>query len=84
MMDTRIAIIAVIVEEPESIEKLNAILHSYSEYIIGRMGIPYREKRVNIISVAVDAPPDITSAISGKIGALKGINVKTVYSNRGQ
>ncbi len=80
-MNTRIAIIAIIVESPESVEKLNALLHTYSSYIIGRMGIPYREKHVNIMSVAVDAPQDVTAALSGKIGALHGVNVKTVYSS---
>ncbi len=80
-MDKRVAIIGIIVENPESVEKLNAILHIYAEYIIGRMGIPYRERKISIISIAVDAPQDAISALSGKIGKLPGINVKTVYSN---
>lgn len=82
-MDTRIAIIGIIVENPDSVERLNSILHDYSAYIIGRMGIPYRERNISVISVAVDAPSDIINALSGKIGRLPGINAKTVYSNAG-
>ena len=82
-MDTRVAVIAIIVENPDSVEKLNALLHTYAAYIIGRMGIPYREKGVSIISVAVDAPQDAISALSGKVGKLPGIAVKTAYSNVG-
>lgn len=80
-METRVAIIGIIVENEDSVEELNTILHLYGKYIIGRMGIPYREKKINIISVAVDAPQDIISAISGKIGKLPGISAKTAYSN---
>ena len=80
-METRIALMAIIVENENSVEQLNALLHSYGKYIIGRMGIPYREKKVNIISIAIDAPQDTIAALSGKIGSLNGINVKTVYSN---
>lgn len=80
-METRIALIGIIVENPESVEELNHLLHEYGHYIIGRMGIPYRERNLNIISVAIDAPQDIISALSGKIGRLNGIGVKTVYSN---
>ncbi|MBE5877013.1 MAG: iron-only hydrogenase system regulator [Lachnospiraceae bacterium] len=79
-METRIALIGIIVENMDSVEKLNHILHEYGQYIIGRMGIPYREKKVNIISVAIDAPQDIINALTGKIGALEGIGAKTVYS----
>ncbi len=82
-METRIAVIGIIVENTESVEQLNALLHEYGQYIIGRMGIPYREKRVNIISVAIDAPQDVINALSGKIGRLQGISAKTVYSNIG-
>ncbi len=78
--DTRLAIIAIIVEEIEQTEKLNKILHNYSQYIIGRMGIPYQKKNVNVISVVVDAPNDIIGAISGKLGMIDNITVKTVYS----
>lgn len=80
-METRIALIGIIVENPDSVAALNQLLHEYGNYIIGRMGIPYREKKVNIISVAIDAPQDVISALSGKIGRLPGIGVKTVYSN---
>ena len=80
-MDTRIAAIAIIVEDTESVEQLNAILHEYAAYIIGRMGVPYRQRGVNVIMVAVDAPQDTISALSGKIGALPGINAKTAYSS---
>ncbi len=82
-METRIALIGIIVENMESVEQLNALLHEYREYIVGRMGIPYREKNVNIISVAIDAPLDKINALSGKIGRLKGITAKTIYSNIG-
>ena len=81
-METRVAVISLIVTQPEAVEELNAILHTYSSYIIGRMGLPYRQKNVNIICVAVDAPQDIISALSGRIGRLNGIGVKTVYSNK--
>ena len=80
-METRIALIGIIVENSDSVAALNQLLHEYGNYIIGRMGIPYREKHVNIISVAIDAPQDVISALSGKIGRLSGIGVKTVYSN---
>ena len=71
----------IIVENTESVEALNALLHEYGEYIIGRMGLPYREKNINIVSIAIDAPQDTISALSGKIGALQGVSVKTAYSN---
>ena len=71
----------IIVENTESVTGLNALLHEYGEYIIGRMGVPYREKNMNIISVAIDAPQDVINALSGKIGRLDGIGAKTVYSN---
>ncbi|NLK21329.1 MAG: iron-only hydrogenase system regulator [Epulopiscium sp.] len=79
-METRVAIIGIIVESSESVEKLNNILHDYGRYIIGRMGLPYREKNINIISIAIDAPQDIVSALSGKLGRLSGISTKTAYS----
>lgn len=79
-METRIAVIGIVVENPDAVETLNEILHDYREYIIGRMGIPYREKKLNIISIAVDAPQDIISALSGKIGRLKGVSSKTAYA----
>ena len=73
---------AVIVEISDSVEALNALLHEYGEFIIGRMGIPYKTKDINIISIALDAPQDTISALSGKIGKIDGISVKTVYSNK--
>ncbi|MFL0198026.1 TM1266 family iron-only hydrogenase system putative regulator [Clostridium sp. WILCCON 0269] len=79
-MKTRIAIIAIIVENKDSVEKLNSILYEYGEFIIGRMGIPYSKRHINIISIAIDAPNDIISALSGKLGMLPSVNIKTVYS----
>ena len=79
-MDTRVAVISIIVEDEGSAEDINRILHSYRQYIIGRMGIPYREKGINIISVAVDAPENEITALSGKIGRLGGVSTKTAYS----
>ncbi len=79
-MASRVAIVGIIVENPEAVEKLNAILHEYAGYIIGRMGIPYRERKLSIISIAVDAPQDIISAMAGRIGRLSGVSTKTVYS----
>lgn len=80
-METRIALIGIIVENQESVEQLNRLLHEYGSYIVGRMGIPYHRRDVSIISVAIDAPQDIINALSGKIGRLDGISAKTVYSN---
>ena len=80
-METRIAVIGIVVEKSESVEQLNKILHEYGEFIIGRMGIPYRKRGISIISLAVDAPQNIISALSGKIGRLEGVTVKTAYSN---
>ena len=79
-METRVAVMSIIVENPESVEKLNGLLHEHGEYIIGRMGIPYRKRNISIISIALDAPQDIIAALAGKIGNLKGISVKTAYS----
>lgn len=79
-METRVAIIGIIVEREDAVEQLNAVLHAYGKYIIGRMGIPYREKKINIISIAIDAPQDVISALSGKIGRIDGISAKTAYS----
>ncbi|MBS6640189.1 TM1266 family iron-only hydrogenase system putative regulator [Agathobaculum sp.] len=80
-MKTRVAVMGIIVEDVDSVAQLNDLLHTYSKYIIGRMGIPYREKGINIVSIAIDAPQDTISALSGKIGNLPGISVKTAYSN---
>ena len=80
-METRVAVISIIVEKWDMVETLNAILHEYGEFIIGRMGIPYRTKKINIISVAIDAPQNVISTLSGKIGNLGGVSVKIAYSN---
>ncbi len=80
-METRVAVAAIIVEDPASVTPLNDLLHQYSAYIIGRMGIPYKEKNIAIISIAMDAPQDVISALTGKIGRLKGVTVKTTYSS---
>ena len=80
-METRVALIGIVVENPESVEKLNGILHQYGNYIIGRMGIPYPKKQVSVISIAIDAPMNVISALSGKLGMLDGVSSKTVYSN---
>ena len=83
-METKVAVVAVVVEDRDSVERLNEILHDYADYIIGRMGIPYRAKKINIISVVVDASHDVISALSGKIGNLKGVTARTVYSGAGE
>ncbi|MCL2227584.1 MAG: iron-only hydrogenase system regulator [Oscillospiraceae bacterium] len=79
-METRVAVVAIIVENRESASEINNILHDYANCIIGRMGLPYREKKVSIISVVMDAPHDTISALSGKIGRLSGVIAKTIYS----
>lgn len=79
-METRIALIGIVVENKDSVEKLNAILHEYGEYIVGRMGIPYHKRHVSVISVVLDAPNDVISALSGKLGMLPNVSTKTVYS----
>ena len=71
----------IVVENTDSVERLNTLLHEYGSYIIGRMGIPYRARNINIVSIAIDAPQDVISALSGKIGKLDGVSVKTAYSN---
>ena len=80
-METRVAVMSIIVENADAVERLNAILHEYGEYIIGRMGIPYRKRRVSIISIALDAPQNTIAALAGKVGSLQGVSVKTAYSN---
>ena len=79
--ETRVAVIAVIVDDGNSAERINDLLHDCSQYIIGRMGIPYRARGINIISIAIDAPMDVISSLSGKLGRLEGVSVKTAYSN---
>ena len=81
MMQTRVAVIAIVVENPDAVEAINRLLHDAADCILGRMGLPYREKGINLISVAIDAPQDVISALSGKIGALPGVSAKTAYSN---
>lgn len=80
MEETRIALIGILVEEPDSVEQMNRLLHEYAPYIIGRMGIPYREKNLSILSVAMDAPQPVISALAGKLGMLPGVSTKTLYS----
>ena len=79
-METRVAVMSIIVENHNSVERINALLHEYGEYIIGRMGLPYRKRCISIISVALDAPQNTLSSLSGKIGGLDGVSVKTAYS----
>ncbi len=81
-METRVAIIGIIVEEESSVNELNRILHEYGSYIIGRMGIPYHKKEINIISIAVDAPQDVISALAGKLGKLPGVSSKAAYTRK--
>ena len=80
-METRVAVISIILKDSSAVEALNGILHANSEYIIGRMGLPYRKRNINIISIALDAPQNATATLSGKIGGLKGVSVKTAYSS---
>lgn len=79
-METRVAVISIIIEDDSAVESINALLHDNGEYIIGRMGVPYRVKGVNIISIAIDAPQDAINTLAGKIGRLNGVTAKTVYS----
>jgi len=79
-MENRAAIIAIIVENRDSVESLNGILHEYAQYLLGRMGIPYHKKNINIISVAIDAPQDTINTLSGRIGKLDGVSAQVVYS----
>ena len=79
-MDSRVAVIAIIVEESRSVEQLNGLLHQYRQRIIGRMGVPYRQRGIHLIAVALDAPQDVISSLAGKIGSLPGRQVKTAYS----
>ena len=79
-METRVAVMSIIVEKGDAVEEVNALLHQYGDYIIGRMGIPYRKRGISIISIALDAPQDTIAALSGKVGKLAGVSVKTAYS----
>ena len=80
-MTTRVAVISIIVEDPQAAEQINEYLHEANQYIIGRMGIPYRSKGISIISIAIDAPQDVIASLSGRIGRLAGVSAKTAYSN---
>ena len=82
-METRVAVMSIIVENNEAVNEINSLLHEYGEYIIGRMGIPYRKRAISIISIALDAPQNTISTLSGKIGNLSGVSVKTAYSGVG-
>ena len=81
-METRIAILGIIVENMDSVSEVNELLHEYNQYIIGRMGMPYREKNVSVISIVMDAPNNVISAVSGKLGMLDGVSAKAVYSKK--
>ena len=80
-METRVAVMSIIVEKPDAAERINAVLHEYGEWIIGRMGIPYKARNISIISIALDAPQDRIAALAGKVGNLSGVSVKTAYSS---
>lgn len=80
MEESRIAIIAIVVESPDAIETMNATLHEYASFIIGRMGIPYHKRNISLISVAIDAPNDVISALTGKLGKIPGLTAKAAYS----
>lgn len=79
-MENRIALLGIVVEDPDSVEPLNKLLHEYKDYVVGRMGIPYRERGVNLISIVLDAPGDAISTLSGKAGMLSGVTAKALYS----
>lgn len=79
-METRVAVMSIIVENMQSVDNLNAALHEYGKYIIGRMGLPYHKKNIHIVSIALDAPQDEISALAGKLGNIEGLSVKTAYS----
>ena len=79
-METRIAVIAIVVENLENTQEMNAVLHEYGSYIIGRMGIPYRERGIALVSVAIDAPNEVISALCGKLGNIEGLTAKAAYS----
>lgn len=83
-METRVALIGIIIENPASVEQMNSLLHEFSSYIIGRMGVPYREKGISIISVVMDAPMNKISSLSGKLGMLDGVSTKTIYSKQNE
>ena len=79
-MGNRVAMLGIVVEKEEAVEPLNALLHQYRQYVIGRMGIPYRERGINLISIVVDAPGDVINTLAGKLGGIQGLTVKTLYA----
>ncbi len=79
-METRVAVISIVVEKSESVDKLNSLLHEYGEYIIGRMGIPYKARKISLISIAIDAPQDAINTLTGNLGKLDGVTAKAAYS----
>ena len=81
-MESRVAVLSIIVENEDAVSELNELLHRFGKYIIGRMGIPYREKNISIISVVIDAEPDVINQVSGKLGRVQGVTVKTAYSKK--
>ncbi len=81
-MEKRIAILGIIIEKEESVEKVNELLHNYRDFIMGRMGMPYRERQISVISIVMDAGNDVVSALSGKLGMLEGVSAKAVYSKK--
>ncbi len=81
MENSRVALIGIIVENNNNAERINEILHQYAKFMIGRMGIPYLKRKISVISIALDAPNDIISAVAGKLGSLNGVSTKTIYSN---
>lgn len=83
MSENRIALVGIVIEGGSPVEDMNAILHEYRDYVVGRMGIPYRERKVSIISLVLDAPQEVTSSLTGKLGMLAGVSVKAVYSKMG-
>jgi putative iron-only hydrogenase system regulator len=82
MEDSRVALLGIMVEAPDAVARVNGLLHEYGNYIIGRMGIPYREKQVNIISIVLDAPQSAVSALSGKLGMIPGVSSKCLYAGK--
>lgn len=80
--DMRVALMGIMVEDMDAVQQINKVLHEYNEYIIGRMGIPYREKGINVISIVMDAPQNVVSALSGKLGMIAGVSSKCLYSKQ--
>lgn len=83
-MDSRVSVISIIIKDEEAAGTVNELLHEFRQYIVGRMGIPYRERKVSIISVVLDAPGDVTSSLSGKLGMIDGVSAKTLTAKIGR